>query len=294
MNNNFLYKPIIALVLLLSICNLHLSAQNSNGEIKLANEIDSLTYYIGMAQTEGLKEYLSEKMGVDLDYINDFIKGVVSGAQSSQDPAHNAYAAGIQIGQQISNPMVEGINTELFGAESDKTISLPVFLAGFIDGINNDDEKAISKAKDEMQRFMQLVKEAQITPEQAEYKNKNEEWLAVNKTKPGVQTTPSGLQYKIIKEGTGEIPTADSKVACHYEGHLIDGTEFDSTYKRNEPIEMMASNAIEGWTEALTMMSVGSIWELYIPHELAYGNRDAGSIRSYSTLIFKIELIAVK
>lgn len=294
MKNNFLYKQIIVLLLLLTTCNLHLSAQNSKGEIKLTDDVDSLAYYIGIAQTQGLKEYLVERMGVDIIYMNDFLKGLIAGAQSSQDPVQNAYAAGIQIGQQLSNQMVEGINAELFGEESDKTISLPIFLAGFIYGINNEDEETISKAQDEMQRLMQLVKEAQITPDQAEYKKKNEEWLAVNKTKPGIQTLPSGVQYKIIKQGTGKKPTEDSEIECHYEGRLIDGSVFDSSYERGESASFKPNQVIPGWTDALLEMPVGSIWEVYIPQELAYGSREMGSIKPYSTLVFKIELIAIK
>lgn len=183
MKNNFLLKQIIIFLLLMTTCNLHLSAQNSNGEMKLTNDVDSLAYYIGIAQTQGLKEYLADRMGVDINYMNDFIKGLIAGAQSTQDPVQNAYAAGIQIGQQLGNQMVEGVNAELFGAESGKTISLPIFLAGFIYGINNEDEETMSKAQDEMQRLMQLVKESQITPDQAEYKKKNDGWLSTKRSR---------------------------------------------------------------------------------------------------------------
>ena len=119
--------------------------------------------------------------------------------------------------------------------------------------------------------------------------------MAENATKEGVKTTPSGLQYKIIKEGNGEIPTDSSTVKVHYKGTLIDGTEFDSSYKRNEPTTFRANQVIKGWTEALTMMPVGSKWELYIPQELAYGARETGGqIKPFSTLIFEVELISVE
>ncbi len=119
-------------------------------------------------------------------------------------------------------------------------------------------------------------------------------FLAENAKKEGVQTTSSGLQYKIIKAGTGEKPTAESKVTVHYEGTLIDGTVFDSSYKRNSPATFGVGQVIAGWTEALQLMKKGAIWELYIPQELAYGPRRAGKISPYSTLIFKVELIDVK
>ena len=116
-----------------------------------------------------------------------------------------------------------------------------------------------------------------------------------NKTKEGVITTESGLQYKVIKAGNGEIPTKESSVKVNYKGTLIDGTEFDSSYKRNAPATFRADQVIKGWTEALTMMPVGSKWELYIPQELAYGSRETGGlIKPFSTLIFEVELLEIE
>ncbi|MCL4178606.1 MAG: FKBP-type peptidyl-prolyl cis-trans isomerase [Verrucomicrobia bacterium] len=122
-----------------------------------------------------------------------------------------------------------------------------------------------------------------------------ESFLAENKTKPGVVTLPSGLQYKIIKDGQGESPSAHDQVTVNYRGTLIDGTEFDSSYKRGEPATFGVSGVIKGWTEALQLMKPGSKWELYIPSTLAYGERGSGAqIGPNSTLIFDVELISVK
>jgi len=118
-------------------------------------------------------------------------------------------------------------------------------------------------------------------------------FLEANKAKEGVKVLPSGLQYKVIKEGTGNTPTADDKVKTHYRGKLIDGTEFDSSYKRNQPAEFPVKGVIKGWTEALQLMKVGGKWELYIPADLAYGQRGTPSIPANSTLIFKIELLEI-
>jgi FKBP-type peptidyl-prolyl cis-trans isomerase FklB len=118
-------------------------------------------------------------------------------------------------------------------------------------------------------------------------------FLEANKAKEGVKVLPSGLQYKIIKAGTGKSPTADDRVKTHYKGTLIDGTEFDSSYKRNEPSEFGVKQVVQGWTEALQLMKEGGKWELYIPPNLAYGERGRPSIPSNSTLIFEIELIEV-
>jgi len=125
-------------------------------------------------------------------------------------------------------------------------------------------------------------------------KQKGDAFLAKNKNNPGVITLPDGLQYKIITAGTGPKPTDIDTVTVHYAGRLIDGTEFDSSYKRNEPASFSVNGVIPGWTEALKLMPVGSEWELYIPSQLAYGEEGAaGSIGPNETLIFKVKLIAI-
>lgn len=127
-----------------------------------------------------------------------------------------------------------------------------------------------------------------------EYIDQNEKFLAENKGKSGVTTTSSGLQYEVVKMGTGAKPTTESMVRVHYTGTLIDGTEFDSSVKRNQPAEFPVSGVIAGWTEALQLMPVGSKFRLYIPQNLAYGENGAGEvIKPYSTLIFDVELLDI-
>lgn len=122
-----------------------------------------------------------------------------------------------------------------------------------------------------------------------------EEFLAANKKKEGVVTLPSGLQYKIIKAGEGRKPTSSDTVECQYRGTLINGTEFDSSYRTGKPASFKVTGVIPGWTEALKLMSVGSKWQLFIPYQLAYGERGAGNrIGPKETLIFEIELVAIK
>ena len=146
-----------------------------------------------------------------------------------------------------------------------------------------------------MQSQIVAVKAKAMEKKYADNKAAGEKFLTENKTKEGVVTTPSGLQYKIITKGTGEIPADSSKVKVNYKGTLIDGTEFDSSYKRKEPATFRANQVIKGWTEALTMMPVGSKWELYIPQELAYGARETGGpIKPFSTLIFEVELVGIE
>ena len=261
----------------------------------LKTELDSLSYSIGMAQTQGLKGYLVGRMDVDTAYMAEFIKGVTEGANKT-GKKEAAYMAGLQIGQQISNQMMKGINHELFGEDSVKTISKENFLAGFIAGtLEKGGLMTMEKAQSYTQTAMEAIKAKAMEEKYADNKAAGEKFLAENKTKEGVKTTPSGLQYKVITEGKGEIPADTCKVKVNYKGTLIDGTEFDSSYKRNEPTTFRANQVIKGWTEALTMMPVGSKWELYIPQELAYGARESGNqIKPFSTFIFEVELLGIE
>ena len=260
----------------------------------LKSDIDSLSYSIGMAQTQGLKGYLTGRLDVDTAYMADFIKGLNEGANKTSKK-DIAYMAGLQIGQQISNQMMKGINQELFAGDSTKTISKDNFLAGFIAGtLEKGGVMTMEAAQEYTRTAMETIKAKAMEEKYADNKAAGEKFLAENKAKEGVKTTESGLQYKVITEGKGEIPADTCKVKVNYKGTLIDGTEFDSSYKRKEPTTFRANQVIKGWTEALTMMPVGSKWELYIPQELAYGSRDQGQIKPFSTLIFEVELVGIE
>lgn len=260
----------------------------------LKTDIDSLSYSIGMAQTQGLKGYLTGRLDVDTAYMAEFIKGLNEGANKTSKK-DIAYMAGLQIGQQISNQMMKGINQELFAGDSTKTISKDNFMAGFIAGtLEKGGVMTMEAAQEYTRTAMETIKAKAMEEKYADNKAAGEKFLAENKTKEGVKTTESGLQYKVITEGKGEIPADTCKVKVNYKGTLIDGTEFDSSYKRNEPATFRANQVIKGWTEALTMMPVGSKWELYIPQELAYGSRESEQIKPFSTLIFEVELVGIE
>ena len=270
------------------------SCGNSTPKADLKDEVDTLSYAMGMAQTQGLKEYLSDRLQIDTAYMDDFIKGLNDGANAGDDKKKAAYYAGIQIGQQISNQMVKGINHEVFGGDSTKTISLKNFMAGFVSGTTGKKglmtiEQAGRIAQEKMVSIKAKAMEKQYGPN----KVAGEKFLAANKKKPGVVTLPSGVQYKVIKEGNGPMPKDTSMVKVQYEGKTIDGKVFDSSYKRGEPISLRANQVIKGWTEALVHMPVGSVWEVYIPQNLAYGEREQGQIKPFSVLIFKIELVSL-
>ena len=148
----------------------------------------------------------------------------------------------------------------------------------------------------QLQKEMQEKQQAKAAAEGEANKKEGDAFLAANKSKEGVVTLPSGLQYKILKEGSGPKPTATDSVVCNYKGTLINGTEFDSSYKRGEPATFPVTGVIKGWTEALQLMPVGSKWQLFIPSDLAYGARGTpgGPIGPNATLIFEVELLSIK
>ena len=260
----------------------------------LKSDVDTLSYAIGMAQTQGLKEYLVGSLDIDTAYINDFIKGLNEGANAGDNKKKAAYYAGIQIGQQISNRMMKGINHEVFGDDSTKTISLRNFMAGFVSGVTGKNGlMTVDSASNVAQRLIQDIKARELEAQYGENKVAGEKFLADNAKKEGVVTLPSGVQYKVIKEGTGAIPADTSLVKVNYEGRPINDSIFDSSYKRGNPTTFRANQVIKGWTEALCKMPAGSIWEVYIPQELAYGEREQNIIKPFSALIFKIELLEV-
>ncbi len=262
----------------------------------LKSDVDTVSYALGMSQTQGLKEYLVMQLGVDTAYMADFVKGLNDGAMAGDNKKQAAYFAGIQIGQQISNQMVKGINYQLFGEDSTQTISMKNYLSGFITAVTGKKGlMTMEEAGETAQRLTQQIKAREMAKVYGPNKEASEKFMAENAKKEGVVTLPSGVQYKVIKEGTGKIPADTSTVTMHYEGRLINDSVFDSSYKRNQPYTVRCNQNIKGFTEALTHMPAGSIWEVYIPQELAYGERQAGAmIKPFSALIFKIELMEVK
>jgi FKBP-type peptidyl-prolyl cis-trans isomerase FklB len=264
------------------------SCSGNAPKASLKNEVDTLSYAIGVAQSQGLNEYISQRLGVDTAYMAEFVQGVIDGANAGDDKKKTAYFAGIQIGQQIQGQMVPGINANIFSNDSTKNVSLDNILAGFISAILKKDMKmTIEEADSTANAIAANIK-------YGDRKVKNEEYLAENAKKDSVVTLPSGVQYKILKEGNGAQPVDSNQVVVNYEGKLIDGTVFDSSYQRNQPATFGVNQVIAGWQEALKLMPVGSVWEIYIPQEQGYGTRDMGNIPPYSTLIFKVELLEIK
>ena len=277
-----------ALAALMSACG------NSTPKADMKNDVDSLSYAIGMAQTQGLKQYLVQRMGVDTAYINEFVKGLNDGASAGDDKKTAAYYAGVQIGQQILQ-REKGINNELFGEDSTQTISHKNFMAGFVAGtLEKDGLMTTEEAGQMAQAKMQVVKSQHMEKVYGDNKKACEEYMAKIAKKEGIQKLDNGVYYEVITEGKGEIPADTSRVKVNYEGKLINDSIFDSTYKRGEPTTFRCNQVIPGWTNALTHMPVGSTWKVYIPQDQAYADREAGLIKPFSCLIFKIELISIE
>lgn len=194
--------------------------------------------------------------------------------------AKASYGIGLQMGQQVLNTF-EGVDLET------------VFIGirdGFASKPPQVDVDEINAAFSEIQKEI----DAQLAKGAGKAAAEGEDFLAENAQREEVTVTDSGLQYEVIETGTGDIPEASHTVRTHYRGTLITGDEFDSSYSRNEPAEFPVGGVIAGWTEALQMMPVGSKWKLYVPHQLAYGERGAGgAIAPYQALVFEIELLAI-
>jgi FKBP-type peptidyl-prolyl cis-trans isomerase FklB len=239
-------------------------------------------------------DYLTMQAGIDTAYIDEFYKGFRAGIKKS-DPGDVAYLEGMRIAQMINNQWIKNINNEIYMEDSSRSVNGKLVLAGFYHGIRSRDNMRIMQAQTYAQVKIAEVKENFKKEKYAESIAANEKYLADNKSREGVKTTESGLQYRIITEGVGELPEKTSKVKVNYRGTLIDGTEFDSSYKKNEPAGFRVNQLIRGWSEALTMMPVGSKWELCIPQELGYGTMGQGNdIPPYSTLIFEVELLEIE
>ena len=258
--------------------------------VVLTTGSDSLSYYAGMVVTDGLMPFLQNQLHVDTAYMADFVRGFNEAIANADNPREVARMAGIQIADQIKQRMLPSMKNEF--TQTPDTIVEQIFYRGFNDAVSGDTTVCTAAAAADRFRVKQQTnKEAKIATLTAA----GRQFLAENAKKEGVITTPSGLQYKVLVKGDGEVPQKTDKVKVHYEGRLIDGTVFDASSKHGtEPASFRADQVIKGWTEALTMMPVGSKWQLYIPQELGYGERQAGQIPPYSVLIFDVELVGIE
>jgi FKBP-type peptidyl-prolyl cis-trans isomerase len=210
---------------------------------------------------------------------------VAAPAVLTTDKEKDSYAVGLNVGRSLKKQPV--------------AIDTPSLLRGVNDALSDRKplltDAEIDAALKQLQGEVQKKQDAELAKMGEANMKEGEEFLAANRAKDGVVTLPSGLQYKIVTAGTGAKPTAKDTVVCNYRGALINGTEFDSSYKRGQPASFPVGGVIKGWTEALQLMPVGSKWQLFVPSDLAYGERGAGgAIGPNQTLVFDVELISIK
>lgn len=226
--------------------------------------------------------------------LAQFIKGL-NESFNSTNKDQDAYFNGLQVGGQLKQMTDNFQNQVLDSAQVNKA----ALLAGLLNSLKKE-KLSVENATEIVQAKM-MASQAKVQAKQEEELKKQNgaqieaanKFLEENKAKAGVVTLPSGLQYKVVKQGTGAIPTASDRVKVFYKGSLIDGTVFE-TNEGKDPVVFGVGQVIKGWTEALQLMPVGSKWTLYIPYELAYGAQQAGSIAPFSTLIFDIDLVSIE
>lgn len=266
------------------------SKTTSTQTVTLTTKADSVSYAAGMAMTRGLDGYLKEQFGVTAADMDEFAAGFREALGKTKDSHYMARIAGAEIARMVEGRMVPNISKEF--EDTDHQIDSTLFAAGFLAAVSGD---TTLMATTPAAKYFTEVSEADKKKRDEAWKVSNAEWIAANAKKDSITVLPSGLQYKVVRQGTGDVAKADDEVTVKYEGTTIDGNVFDSSYKRNPQTTTFRPNqVIKGWTEALTMMPVGSKWILYIPQELAYGERQAGPIKPYSTLIFTVEVESVK
>ena len=259
---------------------------------QLRTSSDSVSYAAGVYVTNGLVPFLVQQHQMDTTYMADFVRGFRE-AVKNDDPAMKAYLTGMSIAQQLNERMLPGVTKEF--KDSPDSIIPNLFYDGFAAALLKD---ATHFTPEKAEQYFLAKREADKAAREEKLYGANRtagrQFLEENAKKEGVITLPSGLQYKVLVKGEGQVPLSTDRVQVNYEGRLIDGTVFDASKEHGDkPAEFTPTQVIKGWTEALTMMPVGSKWQLYIPYELAYGDRDTGKIKPFSALIFDIELVGI-
>lgn len=286
--NIFLVVAVIA-ASVLSSCN-----SNSTKMPSLKNQIDSLNYAFGLANGNGIKQYYLAADSANADSLNAKIESLLRGMDEGMKGEATDNPELSELGTNIGNALKEQKTAGLMG-DSSLTVDIKLIKQGLINGMKGSNiQMTAEEAQLYLNTTMQKLQEKRMQEQNGPNKAAGEVFLKENAKKAGVVTTASGLQYEVIKKGTGALPTDTSRVKVHYHGTLIDGTVFDSSVDRGEPAVFGVNQVIKGWTEALKLMPVGSKYKLYIPQELAYGGQDQGAIKPFSVLIFDVELLSIE
>ncbi len=265
----------------------------NNANVEVKTSADSLAYAAGVVNSDGLVEHVTTRMMIDPQYMPQVLEGIKE-ALNADSPADEAKNIGRQIGSQIKNQILPTMNATIYPNQED-SINQEIFLSAFIAAVNGEEILVdLQTASAYFMSEVERIRTANIAKAYADNKVAGENFLEANKAVAGVQVTESGLQYKVEKMGKGKKPSATDRVKVHYHGTLIDGTVFDSSVERGEPIVFGLNQVIPGWTEGVQLMPVGSKFTFYIPQQLAYGDRETGTIKPYSALIFEVELLGIE
>ncbi|HRZ95959.1 MAG TPA: FKBP-type peptidyl-prolyl cis-trans isomerase [Paludibacter sp.] len=262
----------------------------------LKTQLDSLNYAFGLANGNGIKNYYLKADSSNTDSVKIKIASLLKGLDEGMkgDNVDEKYSEIAELGSRIGTALKEQKKSGLMG-DSALKVDIDIIKQGLVNGLKGSNiQMTAQDAQAYLQSTMQKRQQAKLSEQFKDNKTAGEKFMAENKNKAGVITTASGLQYEVIKKGTGALPTDSSSVKVHYHGTLLDGTVFDSSVNRNEPAVFGVNQVIPGWTEALKLMPVGSKYKLYIPQQLAYGDKDQGTIKPFSTLVFEVELLGIE
>ena len=294
-------------------------------KVTLETEADRISYAMGASNGSSMRssiddpeEGIADKVDYDriLKGCNDGFGDEFEMTPEEMQEISNEFLAKVQTDEEMDDDLIKsfsyfvGVNVtkntmnQMNMLQSEDMLNKDIYAAGFKDGLmqnellipEEDGMELVRNFFTDKQNEMMQKAQAEAMEVYPINKAEGDEFLAENKTKPGIVTTETGLQYEIIKAGSGPKPTLNDKVLAHYHGTLLDGTIFDSSVDRGEPIEFDVTGVISGWTEALQLMPVGSKWKLYVPEELAYGKnpRPGGAIQPGMMLIFEVELLEIR
>lgn len=281
---NSILSVLVLVAVVLSSCN-----QDKAKSVSLKNDLDSLNYALGYANGKIIKDYhlRTDSAG---EGLKELLAGIHEGLKAKKEDKD--MQAITEFGKSIGSQLKTAPD---FYGDSSLTVDYTLIRQGLINGIMNEKMgmEAV-EAQTYFNRTLEAIHNKRIEAQYKDNKVAGQLFLAENAKKEGVVVTASGLQYEVIKQGKGPVPTETDKVKVHYHGTLIDGTVFDSSVDRKEPVDFGVTQVIKGWTEALQLMPVGSKYKLYIPEELAYGAQNRGKILPFSALIFDVELISIE
>jgi len=256
----------------------------------LKTQLDSLNYAFGLANGDGIKNYY-----IKGDSAQKSIKALLAGLnEGMKGKIEKGSTEMTELGTKIGSSLKDQQKSGLMG-DSTLKVDIKLIKQGLINGLRGSKVQMTPvQAQEYLQKTMTALQSKKMEKLYGGNKTAGEKFLAENAKKPGVKTTPSGLQYEVVKMGNGPLPTDTNSVKVNYHGTLIDGTVFDSSVERKTPIVFKVNQVIKGWTEALKLMPVGSKFKIYVPQELAYAGADRGKIKPFSMLIFEVELISIE